>query len=152
MTDSRSPCLTDAQLLELVQGKDSLPQWVEHLTICSACGERLSDLQETWVLLGAVSQPTSSRDLSGRILTEAARGSAPFPWLRVAAVFVVGSVVGMMAAFGVPHGSGPVAAPLGPQQVIDSLGLDALGIDPELAHSLSDIPFSAGSYSEENAL
>lgn len=150
MHDPMTHCLTDAQLLDLLVLEDVAHG--EHVAACEACARRLGELQETWQLLAPLADPAAPVDLTGRILASASARPIAFPWGRVAAVLLVGSVVGVTAAFGFPWPATPAPAALQPQQVVDQLGLDALGIDPEIAHSLADIPVSPRSSSEEHPI
>lgn len=150
MSDPMTHCLTDAQLLDLLVCPDVAHS--EHAATCAACARRLHDLRQTWDLLAPMTAAPAPVDLTGPILAAANARPLAFPWARVAAVLLVGSVVGVTAAFGFPRPATPAPAALQPQQVVDQLGLDALGIDPEIAHSLADIPVPTRSATEEHPI
>lgn len=150
MSDPMTHCLTDAQLLDLLVRADAAH--TQHVATCAACARRLDELRQTWDLLAPMTASSAPVDLTGRILAAASVRPATFPWARVAAVLLVGSVVGVTAAFGFPRPVTPAPAALQPQQVVDQLGLDALGIDPEIAHSLADIPVPTRSATEEHPI
>ncbi len=147
--------LTDRELLEMVSGAlpESARETAEaHARQCAQCRARLTELGETWELLGKWQLPAHTPDLSGRIVSKATSGAASGrrPQLigrglaKAAAAVLMAAAVGygLGRAFGPDPQAGPSRGPgrTGEDNAVRALDLQVLGSSPVgLADSLAGL-------------
>ena len=138
----QSKCLSESQLLQLICGELAGSSRLEaqaHLDDCQSCRSRLTDCRRIWDELGRWEAPQPPGSLASRIMTAALCPAAieRSSWRRFAAALVLAAGVGIAAGLITPPSATPaVAGEVQIQDVVRSLGLDALGSDMGLAEGL----------------
>ena len=134
--------LTNRELLEMVSGAspESARETVEaHASQCPHCRARLTELSETWELLGKWQLPTHTPDLSDRIVSKAVSEAARGGWPQLLGSLLAKAAAAVLLAAAVGYGLGwtlrpkPQAGPshslgrTGEDNSVQALDLYALG-------------------------
>lgn len=131
-------CLDDPILIKLIANELSDAQRGDaqaHLAACPLCRARCDELRATWDVLGEWDVPEPAHSLAPAVL-QAARGRN-WTWtpMRLAAAIALAAGTGALLALNVPRQPAPPvvsARTVAPDQVVQALGLDALGSQPAL--------------------
>lgn len=131
-------CITQPQLLRLLSGElpDHERLAIEtHLADCAPCHQQFEEMRRTWEALDQWPLP-GVPDLTARIMAAAAQPSprSALPLLRIAAAILLACGVGIVAGLSVPSSqeSPTLAQQVSTEEVVQALGLDALGSDTGL--------------------